>query len=259
MRERLNAEVAGQARIVVFKFGSSILDGPGGFRDAAGEVLRAVEGGHRVVAVVSAMSGTTDALLSSASSLSYRPPDALVSRLLATGETASVALLGIALAEAGLSSCPLDAQALGLRTSGPMLDAAPRDVSVGVLRGALDQCPVVVVPGFVGVHDSGELSLLGRGGSDLTALFLADRLGAVECRLLKDVDGIHTADPRRSSSTERIERTTWCRALAIGGGVVQDKALRFAWGNGISFRVASLGGQGTVVGPEPVQVAGVAP
>jgi homoserine dehydrogenase len=111
----------------------------------------------------------------------------------------------------------------------------------------------------VGVHDSGEPSLLGRGGSDLTALFLADRLGAVECRLLKDVDGIHTDDPRRSSSAERIERTTWRGALAIGGGVVQDKALQFAWVRGISFRVASLGGSGTVVGPEPVHAAGVRP
>ena len=257
MCERLNRATSPDASVVVFKFGSSILNGPGGFRDAAGEVLRAVEGGHRVVAVVSAMSGTTDALLSSAASLSYRPPEALVSRLLATGETASMALFSIALMEGGVSACPLDAEALGLRTSGPMLDAEPRDVSLGVLRSALDRCPVVVVPGFVGVHDSGEPSLLGRGGSDLTALFLADRLGAVECRLLKDVDGIHTDDPRRVSSTERIERTTWCRALAIGGGVVQDKALRFARVRGIAFRVAALGGVGTVVGPEPLQTSRV--
>jgi len=256
MLERVSAEGArdtrsADSRIVVFKFGSSILSGPGGFRDAAQEVLRAVEQGQRVVAVVSAMSGTTDALLSVAGSLCFRPPDALVSRLLATGETASVALFGIALAEAGLEACPLDAESLGLRTSGPMLDAEPRDVSVAALLTALDGCPVVVVPGFVGVDDSGDLSLLGRGGSDLTALFLANRLGAAECRLLKDVDGIHTADPRGSSSTERLERTTWCRALAIGGGVVQDKALRFARSGGISFRVASLGGLGTLVGPEP--------
>lgn len=255
MRERVSSAVRSATDVVVFKFGSSIFDGPGGFRDAAGEVLRAVEEGHRVVAVVSAVSGTTDALMSSAASLSFRPPDALVSRLLATGETASVALFCIALAEVGLSACPMDAEALGLRTSGPMLDAEPREVEVGTLLSALSRCPVVVAPGFVGVDASGELSLLGRGGSDLTALFLAHRLGAGECRLLKDVDGIHTDDPRRSSSTERIERTTWCRALAIGGGVVQEKALHFARTRGISFRVASLGGLGTLVGPEAAPAA----
>ena len=259
MCDGLNAAVTPRSTIVVYKFGSSILDGPGGFREAAAEVHRAVNKGHRVVAVVSAMCGTTDALLSTAASLSYRPPDALVSRLLATGEAASVALFGIALAEAGLSACPLGPEALGLRTSGPRLDAEPRDVSVGVLHAAFKDFPVVVVPGFVGVDDSGELTLLGRGGSDLTALFLADRLGAEECSLMKDVDGIHTGDPRLTASTERIDRTTWCRAMVIGGGVVQDKALRFARGREVSFRVAALGGVGTVVGPEPAHAASVAP
>ena len=242
-------------QVVVLKFGSSILDGPAGFRDAAAEVVEAVERGRRVVTVVSAVEGTTDALLSSVASLSRRPPDGLVSRLLATGESASVALFAIALAEAGVAACPLSAEALGLRTTGPTLDAEPHEVGAGALRKALERYLVVVVPGFVGVDAAGDLSLLGRGGSDLTALFVAHSLGAEECRLLKDVDGIHDRDPGRFSSTRRLERATWEQALQIGGDVVQDKALRWASSRGLVFRVASVGGTGTIVGEEPAHAA----
>lgn len=244
--------------IAVLKFGSSILDGPEGFANAAREVATVVRRGYHVVVVVSAESGTTDTLLSSAATLSRNPPATLVSRLLATGETASVALLSIALAEEGVTSCPLGPEVLGLRTTGPVLDAEPRDVAVDALRSALDQAPAVVVPGFIGMDPSGEFSLLGRGGSDLTALFLAHRMNADECRLIKDVDGIHDRDPSRYDRTRRLEQATWAEALAVGGGVVQDKALHWARRRGLEFRVASLGGEGTLVGPDPVLAVEVA-
>lgn len=238
--------------VTVLKFGSSVLDGAVGYAAAAHEVAREVEAGRRVVAVVSAALGATDALLGSASPLADPAPAHLVSRLLATGEAASVALLAIALAARGIEVEALEASALGLRTDGPLLDADPVDVDAPSLRTRLARCDALVVPGFVGVRDDGDLALLGRGGSDLTALFLADRLDAVECRLVKDVDGVHAADPRLDPTAPVFRNATWDVVLDVGGALVQDKAVRFARRRGRPFRVAAFGGEGTWVGQGPV-------
>lgn len=234
--------------LIVLKFGSSVLDGPRGFETAAAEVVSQIHRGRRVVAVVSAPAGTTDTLLRSAEELSERPPQALVSRLLATGEAASVALLAIALAQRGVDSHALGPESLGLRTAGPILDADPVDVDVARLTGLFAIHAVVVAPGFVGTDLAGEPTLLGRGGSDLTALFLAYWLGAEECRLVKDVDGIFPADPRKVPGTAPFERTSWDVALSVGGEVVQPKAVAFASALKMPFRVAAPGGRGTWVG-----------
>ena len=251
MGRRVSGRGSAPTAVVVLKFGSSVLEGPAGYVAAAAEVAREVGAGRRVVAVVSAPPGSTDALLRSAAPLASRPPDRLVSRLLATGEAQSVALLAIALAERGIEACALEASALALRTRGPTLDADPVDVDALSLRAALDRCAAVVVPGFVGVDAEGELSLLGRGGSDLTALFLADRLDAVECRLLKDVDGVHASDPRVDPAAPVFQRATWDVVLEVGGALVQAKAVRFARERGRAFRVAPFGGEGTWVGSKP--------
>ncbi len=258
MGRRLSSARTNPGPVVVLKFGSSVLEGAGGYVAAAAEVAREVEVGRRVVAVVSAPPGTTDALLGAAAPLAPRPPERLVSRLLATGEAASVALLAIALSARGVEACALDAAGLALRTQGPPLDADPVDVDVASLRGALERYPALVVPGFVGVDPDGELSLLGRGGSDLTALFLADRLDAVECRLLKDVDGVHAADPNVDPSAPVFRRASWEVVLEVGGALVQGKAVRFARERGRTFRVAALGGEGTWVGGLPALDPGLA-
>ena len=237
--------------ISVLKFGSSLLADASGFRIAADEVARDVCAGRRVLAVVSAMRGTTDRLIEAAAALGERPGDALLSSLLRTGEDASVVLLTIALTGAGLSAYGIGAEALALRTRGPLRDAEPFDVDATRLAEALGVHQVVVVPGFVGRDESGAPSLLGRGGSDLTALFLASRLGAEEVRLVKDVDGVHPADPRTAPHvTQALASATWSDVTRVGNGVVQEKALRFAEAHGLVFRVAAPGGRGTVVGPE---------
>jgi homoserine dehydrogenase len=156
------------------------------------------------------------------------------------------------LAARGIDARALDAAGLALRTRGPALDADPVDVDVAGLRAALGGSAVLVVPGFVGVDGDGEPSLLGRGGSDLTALFLADRLDAVECRLLKDVDGVHARDPRLDPEAPVFRRASWDVVLAVGGSLVQGKAVRFARERGRAFRVAAFGGEGTWVGAGPV-------
>jgi homoserine dehydrogenase len=242
------AGVPGGQEVVVLKFGSSVLAAPDGFRTAAQEVADEVGRGHRVVAVVSAPAGVTDALLRAASAISDAPPAAQLGHLLGTGESVSVALLGIALSALGLDVHLLSPAALGLRTVGPTLDADPVDLDAERLRASLGSRPVVVAPGFVGIGPDGEASLLGRGGSDLTALFLAHRLGARECRLLKDVDGLYPRDPRTAPEARPYERADWARVLEVGGELVQEKAVRFARAAGLGFRIAAPRGRGTWVG-----------
>ncbi len=252
MRRGVTGAQAEIVAVSVLKFGSSVLAGPEGFKAAAEEVVRELAEGRRVVAVVSAPPGATDALLRSAEALTCTTPGVvpggLVSRLLATGEAVSVALLGIALAVRGVSAHLLDAEKLGLRTRGPVLDADPVDLDAERIRRFLDVHPVLVVPGFLGVSEDGEPSVLGRGGSDMTALFLADRLDAVECRLVKDVDGVHASDPRLDPRAPVFQHASWQVVIDVGGELVQEKAVRFAAERGRSFRVAAFGGKGTWVG-----------
>lgn len=236
--------------VTVLKFGSSLLSGGDGFKKVVGEVEREVALGHRVLAVVSAMKGTTDRLLDTARDLSANPPQGLLSVLLRTGEDASVALLGIALVQSGVNAHALTADEFGLRTAGPLDDAEPVDVDLVRLVACLRAHDVIVVPGFVGVDASGHPSLLGRGGSDLTALYLADRLGAEEVRLLKDVDGVFPRDPKAEEGrSEALVSATWGEVARVGNGVVQSKALLFAERIGLAFRVAAVAGTGTRVGP----------
>ena len=235
--------------VVVLKFGSSVLARPDGYRRAADEVAREVAKGHRVVAVVSAMGSTTDRLIEAARSLAPTPPEALLGLLLATGEDASVALLSIALTSAGVNVVSLPTEQFRLRTHGALSDADPVEVDTSTLAAALGTHDAVVLPGFVGRDASGAPSLLGRGGSDLSALFLADALDAAEVRLVKDVDGVYSEDPKSAERAVALTHATWDEVRRIGGGVVQEKAIAYAERRGRGFRVSSVGGQGTWVGP----------
>lgn len=232
----------------VVKFGSSVLAGEEGYRRVAGYVRDEVACGRRVIAVVSAMGQTTEALLSTANAVATEPRDALVAALLATGEEASVALLRIALADVGVPSAGFTAAQLCVRTRGELRDADPVAVDTRRIAAALACADVIVVPGFVGVDVTGEPSVLGRGGSDLTALFLGHAVGAAEIRLVKDVDGVFPGDPRCERGLAPLRTVSWDRVRDIGGGVVQDKALRFAARHRLGFRVAAMGGRGTWVG-----------
>lgn len=235
--------------IHVVKFGSSVLAAPKEYRRVAGHVRDEVARGRKLITVVSAMGSTTDALLATAHAVAAEPPDALVGTLLATGEEASVALLRIALTDVGVRSVGFTAGQLCVRTRGPLRDADPVAVDTGRIAAALARSDVIVVPGFVGVDvTTGVPSLLGRGGSDLTALFLGQAMGAVEVRLVKDVDGVFPGDPRRNTGLTPLRTVSWDRVRCIGGGVVQDKALSFAARHRLGFRMAAMGGRGTWVG-----------
>ncbi len=232
----------------VLKFGSSVLARPEEYGRAAEEVCAEVAGGCKVVAVVSAMGRTTDQLLAAARTVAEAPADPLVAALLGTGEEASVALLAMALDARGVSVRAFTRTTIPIRTRGPLQDADPVDVDAERLLSVLESVDVVVFPGFVGVDAAGSPSLLGRGGTDLTALFLGHALGAAEIRLVKDVDGIFPGDPGEKPDAAPFAYLSWEGARRIGGGVVQEKALAFAARHGLGFRVDAPGGRGTWVG-----------
>ena len=237
-------------RIIVLKFGSSVLRSENDLPAAVHEIYRWWRDGYQVVAVVSAFGNTTDELTQRALSVCEQPDDTLLAALLATGEATSSVLLGLALNRSGIPARVLDAEQAGLSTDGPILDADLTSVNTACLFKAL-KTGIVVLPGFVGKTPTGKTALLGRGGSDLTALYLAQQLGGT-CRLIKDVDGLYTSDPNSQSgpSAARFARVSYATAARVGGAVVQRKAIEFAERERLRFSVSSVGScRATEVGP----------
>lgn len=173
--------------IVVLKFGSSVLRTQGDLPAAVHEIYRWYRQGFRVIAVVSAIGDATEQLIRQSRELSSTPEAWATAELLATGERTSAALLGIALDRAGVPARVVNPREIGLEITGPPLDGEPRAINAERVRALLDSHPVLVVPGFFGTDNSGRTQLLGRGGSDLTAIYLSVSLEASRCRLLKDL------------------------------------------------------------------------
>jgi homoserine dehydrogenase len=235
--------------VAVLKFGSSVLRSEDDLPRVVDEIYRWIRSGRRVIAVVSALGSTTDELFAKARGFGECAAHA-VAELVATGETTSAALLGLALDRAGIPCATLDAKHIGLETFGPVLDAAPQRFDTEVVLKALADYPVAIVPGYIGCTEDGRTSLLGRGGSDLTALFIAHQVNADVCRLIKDVDGLYECDPAESVTHPLRYRTIhWEEALELGGNVVQPKAIQFAQTHQFAFEVAALNSfQPTLVG-----------
>ena len=239
--------------ITILKFGSSVLRSERDFPLSVHEVYRAWRHGSRVVAVVSALGSTTDDLLKRAEQLGLPPKPMALASLLATGEATAAALLALHLHRSGIPATNLDPAQAGLLTRGEPLDAEPVGLDRARILRELDR-GVVVLPGFVGRDFAGRTTLLGRGGSDFTALYLAHELGG-RCVLLKDVDGLYTADPNvPGSRARRYASLNWGTAIRAGGAVVQEKSLRFAEAVGLELTVTAPGAPaGTLIGPGPVR------
>jgi homoserine dehydrogenase len=228
--------------LIVLKFGSSLLRSTADIPAAVHEIYRWYRGGARVLVVVSAIGKTTDQLLAQARELSPTPDPMSTAQLLAVGERASAALLGIALDRVGVPSRVLDPGEISLTVVGEPLDSEPVGVDATRLRLILDRCAVVVVPGFFGYGDDGALRLLGRGGSDLTAVFLAHSLRAQQCRLLKDVDGVYEFDPQQAESPpQRFAALGYADALRVAGRLIQPKAVTYLATCGATAEVAAPG------------------
>lgn len=238
-----------KAKLVVLKFGSSVLRSECDLSRAVHEIYSWWRAGARVFAVVSAFGDTTDNLKGQADKIGGSLDSPIIARLLATGEAVSSALLGLSLNKFGIPTRVLDAGQVGLRTAGGPLDSHLVSVDSTRLHEVVRDS-VVVLPGFVGQDESGGTTLLGRGGSDYTALFLAQQLSA-ECVLLKDVDGVYTSDPScHSQRALRFAKVSYETAIRLGGALVQQKAVRFAAEHRLKFTITSIGARAsTEVGP----------
>jgi homoserine dehydrogenase len=239
------------ANIVVLKFGSSVLRSESDLPRVVHEIYQHWRSGSQVLVVVSAIGNTTDRLLGLAKAICTEPEESALAMLLATGEAKASALLGIALHRAGIPTKVLDPAQAGLRTIGDELDSEVVAVDVARLRAELERS-VVVLPGFTGRNEEGAATLLGRGGSDLSAVFIAHQLDA-RCILLKDVDGLYTSDPTCVGAAQplRFRHVKYETALRVDGAIVQDKAVRFAAECSLPFEITCVGAsRGTQIGSD---------
>ena len=208
----------------------------------AQEIYRWRRKGFQVVAVVSAIGNTTDRLTQTATSFDIDSDPHKLAALLATGERQSAALVGLGLDRAGLTSAVCDEVLLAIRTSGNPLDADPVSLDSDGLLKQLDLHGIVVVPGFIGRDEDQNVCLLGRGGSDLTALFIAKKTGATVCRLIKDVAGLYEFDPNSAGETRprRFAHVGYEQALHLDENIVQHKGVRYAQREQLNFEVGTV-------------------
>ena len=241
--------------LIVQKFGGSSVRDRERLLRAMRIVRRTWEQGDDVVVVLSAQGDTTDALLARARELTEEPPPRELDALLATGETASVALGAIALASLGVPAVSLSGWQVPVGTDGTHGGANVRSVGAERIRQELAQRRVVLAAGFQGVDAAGDVTTLGRGGSDTSAVALAAFLGAERCIIYTDVDGVYTTDPRVCPAARRLE-TVSCdhmlRLAANGAQVLHDRSAALAARYGVTVEVRSCEPEsvGTLVEPD---------
>jgi homoserine dehydrogenase len=228
-------------RLCVLKFGSSVLRREEDYPAVALEIYRHVREGEKVVAVVSALAGETDRLLEQAERVGGGGADGLVARLARVGELQSAALMALALSRAGVRACTLDPNEMGLVAEGAPLDSDLTGLDAAAFRARLDTFDVVVVPGFTAGHREHGVVTLGRGGTDLSAVFFAARLDAHRVRLIKDVDGVYAEDPARNPAAERFSEMSYAQAAEASSGLIQPKAIAAAEAEDVLIEVAALG------------------
>jgi homoserine dehydrogenase len=245
--------------VVVLKFGSSVLKSPKDLPAAVDEVYRRLRPGPRVLAVVSAFAGDTDRLIERATAVlgADAAPEA-VAAYVATGEVQSAALLVGACLRAGVAARQVDPREIRLRVVGSSLEADPVSVNPYALRALWEVHTTLVLPGFFGIDAQGRVALLGRGGSDLSALFLANAFMA-DCHLIKDVSGVFDRDPAMANgAARRYALIPWRAASAVAGPLIQPKALEYAANRRIRFSVGRPNGAlDTRIAEAPVPVFGV--
>ncbi len=226
--------------VIVLKFGSSVLRSTDDLPNVVHEIYRWYREGHGVIAVVSAIGKTTEALIGESRSLTESPEPFSTAELLATGERTSAALLGIALDRSGVPARMVNPREIGFEVAGTPLDSQPVRLDSARVHQMLAEHSVLVVPGFFGTDKAGRTHLLGRGGSDLTAVFLAVELKA-RCRLLKDVDGVYESDPADPKAhPRRYAQLHYQDALRVAGKLIQPKAVSYLATHHANCEVAAL-------------------
>ncbi len=256
--------------LIVQKYGGSSVANIDRIESVAERITRAREHDNRIVVVVSAMAGETDRLLDLARAVSHpnRPNPRELDALLSTGEITACTLLCMALEKRGVTARSLHGGQAGIHSSGSHFRARINDINTERVTNELDDGRIPVVAGFQAINEVGDVTTLGRGGTDTTAVAMAAALEARECQIYKDVDGVYTTDPKVAPEARRLTRLTHEEMLELAGQgskVVQNRAVEFAGKYNVPIRVLSsfIDGPGTLISrgsPElkSARIAGIA-
>jgi aspartate kinase len=242
--------------LIVQKFGGSSVANPEKILRAARRAIRAQQEGNQVVMVVSAMGDTTDDLLELAAKITDKPPAREMDMLLSTGEQVSVALMAIAIHSLGHQAVSLTGAQIGVKTDGTFRKARIKSIETARLRKSLDEGNIVIAAGFQGIDDQFNITTLGRGGSDTTAVALAAVLRADACEIYTDVDGVYTTDPRVIAEARRVSRIGYDEMLelaSLGAGVMHSRSIEFGKKFDVPIHVRSsfTDQPGTMIVAEP--------
>ncbi|MGL4944352.1 MAG: aspartate kinase [Thermoguttaceae bacterium] len=246
--------------ILVQKFGGTSVADTQKILGAARKAIRATQHGHKVVMVVSAMGKTTDHLIALAHELTDRPDSREMDMLMSTGEQVTISLMAIALKTLGHDAISFTGAQMGIKTDSSHMRARIKSISTDRMRAALNSGKIVIAAGFQGTDDDGNITTLGRGGSDTTAVAIAAALGAKECEIYTDVDGVYTTDPRLLPEARKVTRISYDEMLelaSLGASVMHSRSIEFAKKFGVAVHVRSSFSDttGSLIVAEPESVA----
>ncbi len=248
--------------LIVQKYGGTSVANTERIKNVAARVVRCRAGGDRIIVVVSAMSGVTDNLIKLAKDIMPLPNEREMDVLLATGEQTTIALTAIALHALGVPAVSLTGAQAGIVTDGVHTKAKIQNITPRRIHDLLNEGNVVIVAGFQGQTSEGQVTTLGRGGSDLTAIALAAAVKADLCQIYTDVDGVYTADPRLVPGAQKLDEISYDEMLelaSLGAKVMQSRSVEFAKKFGVVFEVRSSlnDNPGTIVKEETKNMEGV--
>jgi aspartate kinase len=229
--------------LIVQKYGGTSVGDVERIRRVARRVVAAVERGHRVAVVVSAMAGETDALVALAQQVGGERPDPReYDVLVSTGEQKTIALLAMAIHRLGHKARSFTGAQIGMRTDAAHTRARIQSIDTQRILDALDSGTVAVIAGFQGIDDEGNITTLGRGGSDTSAVAVAAALSADVCEIYTDVNGVYTTDPNLVPAARKLERVSYEEMLemaSLGAKVLQIRSVKFAMHYGVPIHVRS--------------------
>jgi aspartate kinase len=248
--------------IIVQKFGGTSVADAGKIRRAAERVIKTVKNGYQVVVVASARGKQTDELIADALELNPNPPKRELDQLLSTGEQQSVSLFAMALDAMSYDAISFTGGQIRMITDSDHTKARIKSVDAERIHKQLDKGRIVIVAGFQGIDENENITTLGRGGSDTTAVVLAAALGAEQCEIYTDVDGIHTTDPRIFKNAAKIEQISYDEMLelaSLGAGVIYTRAVECGKNYDVKIHVRSSTEEkeGTIITHEVPQMEGV--
>jgi aspartate kinase len=228
--------------LIVHKYGGTSMGSTDRIKNVAARVAKWHDAGHRVVVVPSAMSGETNRLIGLAKEIMAQPDPRELDMIASTGEQVSVGLLAMALLARGKDAVSYTGWQVGIKTDSAFTKARIQSIDDSRVRADLDAGKIVIITGFQGVDEEGNISTLGRGGSDTSAVAIAAALKADECLIYTDVDGVYTTDPRIVDEARRLEKITFEEMLelaSLGSKVLQTRSVEFAGNYRVPTRVLS--------------------